>query len=161
MRRHGRTSNGRGPLLAGLHVMLRNRQGRRGQHLGVRGIVNKDDQLVVAIAHGCEGEAGRGGLRRHLAGGHDGAVLDGLQGHFVGSDAAGDLGRHGDRLLACVYVGRGSSSVNHQLCYRGNRNGFLRSHDGRFGRFMGVIMTSFSDDIHRVHREEHHQHHQH
>ena len=64
----------------------------RDYECDLQGIVNNDDQLVVAIARGCEGQAGRGGLRRHLAGGHDGAVLDGLQGHFVGSDAADTCG---------------------------------------------------------------------
>jgi len=159
--RNGRAGNRRGPLLAGLDVMLRNGQADGGQHLGVQGIANSDDQLVVAIGCGREGQAGRGGLRRHLGGGNDGAVLDGLQGHFIGGHAAGDFRSHGDRLLACVYVGRGSRCANHQLCHRGNRNGFLRSHDGRFGRFVVMVMAGFSDDVSRRHREEHDQNHQH
>ena len=147
----GGAADGRSPILLGLLVMLRHSQGAGNQLLGVQGIVNNDDQLIVAVALGGEGQLGGSLAGGDRVGGHHLAVLHGLQRHLIGRHAAGELRRYGDSAVTHVHMVRGCACADGKVCNLQYRDSLV----------VAVIMLFLRDDRYRAHREQHDQHQHH
>ena len=153
--RDGRTAHRRSPGSLILHVMLGNGQGDGGQILAVRGIMNSDDQLVVAI-----GRRGVGQLHGVAVGGRGigedhAAVLDGLQAHRVRRQTAGDLRGNGHGFFARVHIGRRRRGTDRQRVNLDDGYGALRR------MIVIMVMNFLGQDVRRRHGEEHDHNHQH